>query len=145
MPTSPISAQPWALSPGLSCIIGTVSSFVSGPASWMDPSYVCCRFIQSCVWSCIPDRLWTHVTALSSALSLTPFPFAPDWTPSWTLNLIHCSAITGAARGPVNIWICNCAQTLWDTSPSVRPLPSLGSPSSPGSPFLFEQLALAAP
>lgn len=104
--------------------------------SWMDPMDVHCSLSPAY----LPHGLWTHVVALSMALS----PFAPD-----------------SLFGP---WIWFIACLVWDYwwtllspsssahhvqtghgHPSVRALPRLGSPSAPGSPSLREQPALAAP
>jgi len=42
--------------------------------SWMDPVHVHCSLSPAYLWLCLLDGLWTHVVALSMALS----PFAPD-------------------------------------------------------------------
>lgn len=81
---------------------------VSSLSPWMSPTWLCRRLLQSYVWSCVLDRLWTHMIALSSALSQTAFHFAPDRTPKCTLNLTKCSAASGAAR----VWLCHSILNL---------------------------------
>lgn len=100
-----------------------------------------CRYValQSCLWPCLPEGLWTYIVVFSSALSLALSYLVPDWAP-WRGrgpgSSLHYSQTPFPAQSTT--WHVK-NHTLSVGIPSV-----LGWPLTPGLSSLVEQLVLAS-